>query len=283
MPKHSGDKPADPALKSSNTITIADITRRSEAGSIVALTAYSKYMATLIDPYVDLILVGDSLGMVLYGMESTLEVSLDMMIAHGKAVMRGAQRACVVVDMPFGSYQASKKQAFTNAARLLQQTNAQAVKLEGGQVMAETIRFLVQRGIPVVGHIGLMPQYSKTMGGFKVQGRNAADQQQIYQDAMVLAESGVSAIVIEGTEASLSAKITQSVPVPTIGIGAAPECTGQILVAEDMLGLFTDYQPFFVKTYAHLADQVQQAVQSYAHDVRQQQFPQAHHCVDHHP
>ena len=283
MPKHSGDKPADPALKSSNTITIADITRRSEAGSIVALTAYSKYMATLIDPYVDLILVGDSLGMVLYGMESTLEVSLDMMIAHGRAVMRGAQHACVVVDMPFGSYQASKEQAFTNAARLLQQTNAQAVKLEGGQVMAETIRFLVQRGIPVVGHIGLMPQYSKNTGGFKVQGRHAADQQQIYQDAMALAASGVSAIVIEGTEASLSAKITQSAPVPTIGIGAAPECTGQILVTEDMLGLFTDYQPFFVKTYARLADRVQQAVQSYAHDVRQQQFPQAHHCVYHHP
>ena len=261
-------------------LSIKDITQRSAKGSIVALTAYTKYMASLIDPYVDMMLVGDSLGMVLYGMESTLDVSLDMMIAHGKAVMRGARHACVVIDMPFGSYQVSREQAFRNAARLMQQTNAQAVKLEGGQIMAETIRFLVQRGIPVVGHIGLMPQYSKSMGGFKVQGRDARSNQQIYQDALALAASGVSAIVIEGTEANLAARITQSVAIPTIGIGASPECTGQILVTEDMLGLFTDYQPFFVKTYADMASQVQQAVQDYADEVRQHQFPQAKHCID---
>ena len=275
--KFSSDSVSSNSMRS-NPISIVDISKRRAEGSIVALTAYTKPMAALVDPFVDLILVGDSLGMVVYGMESTMGVSLDMMINHGKAVMRGAKRACVVVDMPFGTYQESKEQAFHHAARLMQETNAQAVKLEGGELMAETVSFLVGRGIPVVGHVGLMPQYVKRVGGFKVQGKELEVGEQIYQDAVAIAEAGASALVIENTEAGVAEKITRAVPIPTIGIGASPACTGQILVTEDIVGMFTDYKPHFVKHYADVAAQMTAAVQTYAKEVRGHEFPEAKHC-----
>lgn len=262
----------------SDSMSIVDISKRTARGSIVALTAYTKAMAALVDPFVDLILVGDSLGMVVYGMDSTMGVSLDMMINHGKAVMRGAKRACVVIDMPFGTYQESKEQAFRHAARLMQETNAQAVKLEGGELMAETVGFLVDRGIPVVGHIGLMPQYVKRVGGFKVQGRELEAGEQIYQDAVAIAEAGASALVIENTEAGLTEKVTRALAIPTIGIGASSTCTGQILVTEDMVGMFTDYKPHFVKQYTDVAAQISEAVKTYAEEVRGHAFPEAKHC-----
>ncbi|CAH2605597.1 3-methyl-2-oxobutanoate hydroxymethyltransferase (plasmid) [Rhodovastum atsumiense] len=234
-------------------MSVADATRRlglrhfrKGRGPFVCLTAYTTPMARLLDPHVDLLLVGDSLGMVLYGLESTLPVTLEMMIAHGAAVMRGTQRACVVVDMPFGSYQESPQQAFRNAARLLAETGCAAVKLEGGVEMAETIRFLTARGVPVCGHVGLMPQ-SVNATGYRVQGRDAAEAGRVTEDARAVAAAGAFAVVIEGTTRPLAAAITRDLPVPTIGIGAAPECDGQILVSDDMLGLFTAFTPRFVK------------------------------------
>ncbi len=217
--------------------------------------------------------MGDSLGMVMYGMESTVGVTLDMMIAHGKAVMRGSSHALVVVDMPFGSYEESPQVAFRNAARVMQETGCTAVKMEGGQRLAETVRYLTERGIPVMGHIGLTPQAVNVTGGFRrARGRTEAEWPAIEADAKAIAEAGAFAIVLEGMAEPLAAKITRQIAVPTIGIGASPDCDGQILVMEDMLGLNPN-PPKFVRQYASLGPDIERAVKAYAADVRARAFP----------
>ncbi len=245
---------------------------------IVGLTAYTAPIARLLDPYVDFLLVGDSLGMVVYGFDSTLPVTVEMMIAHGAAVMRATARAFVVVDLPFGGYQESPEQAFRNAARIMALTGCAAVKLEGGAEMAETVRFLVRRGVPVMGHVGLMPQRVNTAGGFKVQGRGESQAGQVATDAAAIAEAGAFAIVIEGTIEKVARAITEKLGVPTIGIGASPACDGQILVTDDVLGVFTEFTPRFVKRYAELAPLISAAAEAYAEDVRARRFPGPEHC-----
>jgi 3-methyl-2-oxobutanoate hydroxymethyltransferase len=245
---------------------------------IVGLTAYTAPVGRLLDPHVDFLLVGDSLGMVIYGFESTLPVTLDMMIAHGAAVMRGSAQALVVVDLPFGAYQESPRQAFAGAARILAETGCAAVKLEGGAEMAETVRFLVRRGVPVMGHVGLMPQSVHAAGGFKVQGRGREQADAVIADALAIAEAGAFAIVVEGTVEPVARAITEKVPVPTIGIGASPACDGQILVTDDLLGIFTEFTPRFVKRYAELAPLIAAAAEAYAADVRARRFPGKEHC-----
>ena len=245
---------------------------------IVGLTAYTAPIARLLDPHVDFLLVGDSLGMVVYGFDSTLPVTLEMMIAHGGAVVRASARAMVVVDLPFGSYQGSGEQAFGNAARILAETGCAAVKLEGGEEMAETVHFLTRRGVPVMGHVGLMPQSVNAAGGFKVQGRGEPQAERVAADAAAIAEAGAFAIVIEGTIEKVARAITEAVPVPTIGIGASPACDGQILVTDDVLGVFTEFTPRFVKRYAELAPLISAAAEAYAGDVRARRFPAKEHC-----
>jgi len=245
---------------------------------IVGLTAYTAPIANLLDPHVDFLLVGDSVGMVVYGFASTLPVTVDMMIAHGAAVMRSSSQALVVVDMPFGSYQESREQAFRTAARILAETGCAAVKLEGGAEMAETVRFLTERGIPVMGHVGLMPQSVNAAGGFKVQGRDEQQAERVSTDAAAIAGAGAFALVIEGTIEPVARTITEAVPVPTIGIGASPMCDGQILVIDDVLGLFTQFKPRFVRRYAELAPLIAAAVEAYAEDVRARRFPGPEHC-----
>lgn len=244
---------------------------------IVSLTAYTTPIARLLDPHVDFLLVGDSLGMVLYGLDSTVGVTLDMMIAHGQAVVRGSEKACVVVDLPFGSYQESKEQAFSTAARVLKETGCSAVKLEGGAEMAETVDFLTQRGIPVLGHVGLMPQLINTTGGYKSLGRNEKEVAKIRRDAKAIDDAGAFAIVVEGTVEPVAAEITGALRAPTIGIGASPACDGQILVSDDMLGLFSDFKPRFVKHFANLAPQISEAVEAYASEVKARTFPGIEH------
>ncbi|TCP90479.1 ketopantoate hydroxymethyltransferase [Rhizobium sp. PP-CC-2G-626] len=244
---------------------------------IVSLTAYTTPIARLLDPHVDFLLVGDSLGMVLYGMESTLGVTLEMMIAHGQAVMRGTSAACVVVDMPFGSYQESREQAFRNAARILKETGCSAIKLEGGAEMAETVDFLSSRGIPVLGHVGLMPQLVNTTGGYRSLGRTEREAAKIRRDAKAIDDAGAFAIVVEGTVEPLAREITASLKAPTIGIGASPACDGQILVSDDMLGLFNDFKPRFVKHFANLAPQISAAAEAYAAEVKARSFPGPEH------
>ncbi|WEX76332.1 3-methyl-2-oxobutanoate hydroxymethyltransferase [Sinorhizobium numidicum] len=244
---------------------------------IVSLTAYTTPIARLLDPHVDFLLVGDSLGMVLYGLDTTVGVTLDMMIAHGQAVMRGAERACVVVDLPFGSYQESKEQAFRSAARVLKETGCSAVKLEGGAEMAETVEFLVSRGIPVLGHVGLMPQLVNTTGGYRSVGRNDKEVAKIRRDAKAIDDAGAFAIVIEGTVEPVAREITATLRAPTIGIGASPACDGQILVSDDMLGLFNDFKPRFVKHFAELAPAISKAVEAYANEVKARTFPGIEH------
>jgi len=245
---------------------------------IVGLTAYTAPIATLLDPHVDFLLVGDSVGMVVYGFESTLPVTVDMMIAHGAAVMRSSSRALVVVDMPFGSYQESREQAFRTAARILAETGCATVKLEGGAEMAETVRFLTERGVPVMGHVGLMPQSVNAAGGFKVQGRDRQQAERVSADAAAIAAAGAFSLVIEGTIEPVARAITEAVPIPTIGIGASPMCDGQILVTDDVLGLFTQFKPRFVRRYAELAPLIAAAVEAYAEDVRARRFPGPEHC-----
>ena len=245
---------------------------------IVSLTAYTTPMAKQLAPHVDFLLVGDSVGMVLYGMDSTLGVTLDMMISHGQAVCRGAGNTCVIVDMPFGSYEESPQVAFRNAVRIMKETGAAGVKLEGGVAMADTIEFLSQRGIPVLGHIGLMPQSVNTAGGFRSHGRTEEEAASIMEDAWATTHAGAFAMVIEGTVEPLARYITETVPIPTIGIGASPACDGQILVSEDILGLFKDFQPKFVKRYAHLGDEAGKAANQYAEEVRARTFPGPEHC-----
>jgi 3-methyl-2-oxobutanoate hydroxymethyltransferase len=239
----------------------------------VWLTAYTTPMAKLLDPHCDVLLVGDSLGMVLYGLPSTLGVTLDMMIAHGAAVMRGARQSLVVVDMPFGSYQVSPQQAFANAARVLAETGAQAVKLEGGAEMADTIAFLTARGVPVCGHVGLMPQQVNVAGGFRATGRTQDEAARVTTDAEAVARAGAFAIVLEGTLEPVAAAITAQIDIPTIGIGASAQCDGQVLVIDDILGTFNDFTPRFVKRYADLGSEITRAVSAYAHDVRARTFP----------
>lgn len=259
-------------------ISVPELARRKGPGSIVSLTAYSTPMARWVDAQADLIIVGDSLGMVLYGLPSTLGVSLEMMIAHGQAVMRGSERACVAVDLPFGSYQASPEQAFHAAARVLRETGAAAVKLEAGEALAETVAFLVARGIPVLAHVGLMPQQVNVLGGFKAQGLEAAGAERVRRDALAMQAAGAFAVVLEGIAEPLARQLSEELAIPTIGIGASPACDGQVLVTEDALGLFGDYQPRFVKRYAALAPSIEQALAAYAEDVRQGRFPELGHC-----
>ncbi len=256
--------------------TVPEIMARKGQDPIVCLTSYHAHTARLIDPYVDLLLVGDSLGMVMYGMETTLGVTLDMMIAHGAAVVRGAQKALIVVDLPFGSYEESPSQAFHNAARVLKETGCQAVKLEGGSRMAKTVQHLTERGIPVMGHIGLTPQTVNVMGGFKTQGREKQQWPAIEADAKALADAGAFSMVLEGMAAELADRISSQIPVPTIGIGASAGCDGQILVTEDMLGLSPSV-PKFVKEFATLGAQIAGAAEAYAADVRSRKFPEEQH------
>ncbi|UWQ91753.1 3-methyl-2-oxobutanoate hydroxymethyltransferase [Aliisedimentitalea scapharcae] len=243
---------------------------------IVSLTAYTTPMAQVMDDHCDFVLVGDSVGMVLHGLPSTLSVTMEMMILHGRAVARGLSKAMMVIDMPFASYEQSPEQAFCNAARLMAETGAAAVKLEGGVDMADTIRFLVKRGIPVMAHIGLTPQSINTLGGYKVQGRDAqADA--VLADAHAVTEAGAFSVVLEKVPQGLADRITGDIAIPTIGIGASAGCDGQILVVDDMLGLFTAFKPKFVKRYADLGQQAQSAVADYAAEVRARTFPAAEH------
>jgi len=252
--------------------------RRLGAEPLVCLTAYTVLTARLLDAHTDLLLVGDSLGMVLYGLDTTVGVTLDMMIAHGQAVMRGAKRACVIVDMPFGSYQESPQMAFRNAARIMKEVGCAGVKIEGGAEMAETVAFLTERGIPVLGHVGLMPQSVNTSGGFKARGRDAAEAGLIVEDAKAMANAGAFGLVVEGVMEPVARRITDEVEVPTIGIGGSPACDGQILVTEDMAGLFTDFTPRFVKRYMDLGSGIAEAARLYADEVKSGTFPGPEHC-----
>ncbi|PWE27442.1 3-methyl-2-oxobutanoate hydroxymethyltransferase [Pararhodobacter marinus] len=253
-------------------ITVPQIRARKGGEPIVSLTSYHSHTAAIVDKYADFILVGDSLGMVMHGMESTVGVTLDMMITHGKAVVRGTKRALIVVDMPFGTYEESPQMAFRNAARIMTETMCQAVKLEGGARMAETIRYLVDRGIPVMAHIGLTPQSTNVMGGFKTQGRDEATWAHHIDDAKAVTEAGAFAVVVEGVVEPLAREITAQIEIPTIGIGASADCDGQILVLEDMLGL-NPRPPKFVKVYGELGGMIERAVSAYADEVKSRAFP----------
>ena len=255
-------------------ITAPDIRGRKGGQPIVSLTSYHAHTAAIADKYVDFLLVGDSLGMVMHGFETTLPVPLELMIMHGRAVTRGAKHALVVVDMPFGSYEESPAQAFRNAARVIKETECGAIKIEGGSRMAETIKFLSERGIPVMAHIGLTPQSINVFGGFKTQGREKAQWAAIEADAIAVDQAGAFAVVLEAIAEPLAAKITKLVDIPTIGIGASAACDGQILVMEDMLGL-TPNVPRFVKEFGKVAVAIEGAIQAYAEDVRARKFPTA--------
>ena len=257
-------------------LTAPDIRSRKGGDPIVCLTSYHAHTARLLDRHCDLILVGDSLGMVMHGLETTVPVTLDMMILQGLAVMRGSRRALVVVDMPFGSYEASREQAFMSAARVMKETGCGAVKLEGGRRMAETIAFLVERGVPVMGHIGLTPQSINTIGSFRAQGREEAHWGPTEDDARAVSEAGAFSVVIEAVAEPLARRITGAMPIPTIGIGGSVACDGQILVLEDMLGL-SPRVPRFVRRYGDLGPSIESAVASYAADVRARTFPGPEH------
>jgi 3-methyl-2-oxobutanoate hydroxymethyltransferase len=253
-------------------MTSTALKERKGGDRIVALTAYTTPMAALLDPHADLILVGDSVGMVLHGLPDTIGVTLDMMAMHGRAVMRGASRALVAVDLPFGSYEASPVRAYDSAARLLKETGCQAVKVEACEGIADTISFLVGRGIPVIGHVGLRPQAMNVEGGFKAKGRDERERARVLAEARATDEAGAFAIVVEGVTEALGAEITQAVGAVTIGIGAGVACDGQILVTDDMLGMF-EWTPKFVRRYADLRTVVNDAVVRYADDVRNARFP----------
>jgi 3-methyl-2-oxobutanoate hydroxymethyltransferase len=253
--------------------TTADIAARKGGEPIVCLTAYDAPTAAILDEHCDLLLVGDSVGMVVHGLPSTVGVTMEMMILHGQAVMRGSERALVVVDMPFGSYEASPAQAFENATRLLKETGAQAVKLESGRYAADAIKFMVERGIPVMGHVGLRPQAINVYGAFKARGRTTAERAEILAEAQATADAGAFAVVVEGVAEDLAREITERIKAPTIGIGASSACDGQILVTPDMLGVF-DWTPKFVKRYASLKRAMSEAVADYASEVRRRSFPE---------
>jgi 3-methyl-2-oxobutanoate hydroxymethyltransferase len=256
----------------SGRVTAPQIRARKGGEPIVSLTSYHAHTARIIDPFVDFILVGDSLGMVMHGLETTIPVTLDMMILQGHAVMRGSSHALIVVDMPFGSYEESREQAFRNAARVMKETGCGAVKLEGGERMADTIRFLTERGVPVMGHVGLRPQAVLVEGGFKAKGKDDAGRAKVLEEARLTAEAGAFAIVVEGVAESLAREVTEAVSVPTIGIGASAGCDGQVLVVDDMLGLF-DWTPKFVRRYADLKGEITRAAAEFARDVKDRSFP----------
>ena len=249
-----------------------DIAARKGAEPVVCLTCYTAPMAEILDPHCDVLLVGDSVGMVLHGLPNTVGVTLEMMILHAQAVMRGSRHAMVVVDMPFGSYEGAPEQAYAAACRVMKETGAQGIKVESGPTVPATIAYLTQRGIPVMGHVGLRPQAALVDGPFKARGRTDDERERVLAEARATAEAGVFAIVIEGVAESLAREITETVSTPTIGIGASPACDGQVLVTEDMLGLF-DWAPKFVRRYADLKTEIGQAVGQYAADVRARRFP----------
>ena len=249
-----------------------DITGMKGKSPIVCLTAYTAPMAEILDPVCDILLVGDSVGMVLYGLDNTVGVTLEMMILHGQAVMRGSRRAMVVVDMPFGSYEGGREIAYANAVRVMKETGAQAIKVESGPAVADTIAFLVERGVPVMGHVGLRPQSVLVDGRFRAKGRTNVEQDQVLGEAKGAQAAGAFAVVVEGVAEPLARNITAELEIPTIGIGASPACDGQVLVTDDMLGIF-DWTPKFVRRYADLRSQIDQAVRSYAADVRAHRFP----------
>ncbi len=264
--------PAAPSKQRKGRVTATEIAGRKGREPIVCLTAYDAPTAAILDPHCDVILVGDSVGMVVHGLPSTVGVTIEMMILHGRAVMRAATSALVVVDLPFGSYEASPAQAFETASRILGETGAQAVKLESGVHAAETVRFLVDRGVPVMGHVGLRPQ-AVHVSGFKAKGRTEGERLSIIGEATATDVAGAFAIVVEGVAEDLARELTETVAAPTIGIGASPDCDGQILVTEDMLGMF-EWTPKFVKRYADLRDKIDEAVKAYASDVRARRFPE---------
>ena len=268
---------AHPTPKPMKRLTVPAIRSRKTDGKtgepLVMLTAYTVRMAQLLDPHCDMLLVGDSLGQVVYGLDSTIPVSLDIMIAHGAAVVRGSYHSVVIVDMPFGSYEESPEHGIRSATRIMKETGAAAVKMEGGEAMAETVSFLTARGIPVMGHVGLTPQAVNILGGHKVQGRDEATAAKVIADAKAIDEAGAFALVIEGVIESIGIEATQAVSCPTIGIGASAQCDGQVLVTEDMLGMF-DRVPRFVKKFDDLASNIATAVESYAADVRSRSFPE---------
>lgn len=269
---------ANPTPAPMKRLTIPAIQRRKSGGvtvdPLVMLTAYTARQAQLLDPHCDILLVGDSLGQVIYGLPSTLPVTLDMMVAHGAAVVRGSYHSVVVVDMPFGSYEASPQQAFEAAARILSETGAAAVKLEGGQAMAETISFLSSRGIPVMAHIGLTPQAVNALGGYNARGRSEAEEAKIVADGKAVSDAGAFAVVIEGVIEPIAIALTDMLPIPTIGIGASARCDGQVLVTEDMLGMF-ERVPRFVKRYGDIAGMISETAAKYAEEVRARSFPGA--------
>ncbi|WKL56350.1 3-methyl-2-oxobutanoate hydroxymethyltransferase [Asticcacaulis sp. ZE23SCel15] len=253
-------------------LTAPEIYARKGQVPLVCLTAYTAPVAEILDEHCDVLLVGDSVGMVVHGLPSTIGVTMDMMILHAQAVMRGSDKAFVVVDMPFGSYEAGQEQAFHNAARLLKETGAQAVKIESGPTVHETVAYLVQRGIPVMGHVGLRPQAVNVDGGFKAKGRTEAERKKVIQEALDTDAAGAFAIVVEGVAEDLAREITVLVKAPTIGIGASAGCDGQVLVTDDMLGLF-DWSPKFVRRYADMRGAISKAAEDYAKDVRDRSFP----------
>ncbi len=265
---------ANPTPAPLKRLTIPAIRRQKGKTPLVMLTAYTVRTAQLLDPHCDMLLVGDSLGQVIYGLPSTVPVTLEMMAAHGAAVVRGSYHAVVVVDMPFGSYEASSEKAFESAAWLLKQTGAAAVKLEGGTAMGPTVKFLTERGIPVMGHVGLTPQAVNVLGGYGARGRTPEEAAKIVADAQSIAEAGAFSLVIEGVVEPIAIEITNTIACPTIGIGASAQCDGQVLVAEDMLGMF-ERTAKFVKRFANVADTISAAAQTYADDVRSRAFPGA--------
>jgi 3-methyl-2-oxobutanoate hydroxymethyltransferase len=265
---------ANPTPAPMKRLTVPAIQARKGGEPIVMLTAYTARMAQLLDPHCDMLLVGDSLGQVIYGLPSTLAVTLDMMCAHGAAVVRGSYHSVVIIDMPFGSYEASPEQAFASASRVMAETGAAGVKLEGGEAMAPTVAFLTARGIPVVGHVGLTPQAVNMLGGYGARGRSNEEHAKIIGDARAIAEAGAFAVVAEGVIEPLARAIVAEVSCPVIGIGASADCDGQVLVTEDMLGMF-ERTPRFVKKFDDLASRISAAVETYAKDVRSRAFPGA--------
>jgi 3-methyl-2-oxobutanoate hydroxymethyltransferase len=258
-------------------LSAPQIKSRKGGDKLVCLTAYTASVARHLDAEVDLLLVGDSLGMTVYGFDSTLPVTLDMMIAHGAAVVRATGHAHITVDLPFGSYQVSPEQAFRAAARVMAETGCGSIKLEGGAEMAETVAFLVRRGIPVMGHVGLTPQAVNALGGYRSRGHDPSERNKILRDGAAIAEGGAYSLVVEGVAESLARELTQKVAIPTIGIGGSPLCDGQILVVDDMLGLFAEFTPRFVKRYRNLGEEIRAAAREYAEDVRQGRFPADEH------
>jgi 3-methyl-2-oxobutanoate hydroxymethyltransferase len=263
---------ANPTPAPMKRLTIPALRKAKGGTPLVMLTAYTVRTAQLLDPHCDLLLVGDSLGQVIYGLPSTVPVTLEMMAAHGAAVVRGSYHSVVIIDMPFGSYEASPEKAFESAAWLLKQTGAAGVKMEGGEAMAPTVRFLVERGIPVMGHVGLTPQAVNVLGGYGARGRTPEEAAKIVADAVAIAEAGAFSIVIEGVVEPIAIAITRKVGCPTIGIGASAGCDGQVLVTEDMLGMF-ERTARFVKRFDDLSGRISAAVETYAADVRSRQFP----------